>query len=201
MLFKSLDFLREQLTIYLSDKLPENQGLVLKDLVKLENIAVLDETAIKNSDSIFISLVNIAEETTLKNIPHYEKAFPNTIYRNPPIYLNLFILFSAVFKKYDIGLILLSHTIRFFQGKHVFDHKNSSTEVKDLDEFNIIMDLYSPSFEQANYLWSTLGGKQHPYVLYKLRLAEMKRENRSEERGIVKEVQLSEEKHINTPSR
>jgi len=79
----------------------------------------------------------------------------------------------------------------------VFDHKNSSTEVKELDEFNIIMDLYSPTFEQANYLWSTLGGKQHPYVLYKLRLAEMKRESRSEERGIIKEVQLNEEKHIN----
>jgi Pvc16 N-terminal domain len=196
MLYKSLEFLREQLTIYLSDKLPDGQGLDAEKLVKLENIAILDEGTLKNTNNILISLVNIAEETTLKNIPHYERGFPNTIYRNPPIYLNLFVLISAVFKKYDAGLILLSHVVRFFQGKQSFDQKNSFTQVKDLDEFSLILDLYSPTFEQANYLWSTLGGKQHPYVLYKLRLVEMKRENKSEERGIIREVQTNEGKHI-----
>jgi hypothetical protein len=196
MLYKSLEFLREQVTIYLTDQLPSNHDPAPANLVKLENIATLDEATLKNTNNIIISLVNIAEETTLKNIPHYEKGFPNTIYRNPPIYLNLFVLISAVFKKYEAGLILLSHVIRFFQGKHSFDQKNSFTQVKDLDEFSLILDLYSPTFEQANYLWSTLGGKQHPYVLYKLRLAEMKRENRSEERGIIREVQTNEGKHI-----
>ena len=196
MLYKSLDFLREQLSAYLKDKIPYGSGLAAGKLVKLDNIAVLDENAIKNSDNIIISLVNLSEESTLKNIPHYVKGFPNTVYRNPPVYLNLFVLFSSVFKKYEHSLIMLSNVVRFFQGKYAFDHKNSVTAVKDFNDFSIILDLYSPTFEQANYLWSTLGGKQHPYVLYKLRLAEMQRENRSEERGIIQEVQLNDEMQI-----
>lgn len=192
MLFRSLEFLKEQLNLYL-DTFPPDDPQVPKPIVKLENIASLDEQAIKNVDNILISLVNIAEETTLKNIPHYVKEFPNTVYRNPPVYLNLFVLFSAVLKKYEHGLILLSRVIQFFQGKHSFDHKNSFTQVKGLEDFSIIMDLYSPTFEQANYLWSTLGGKQHPFVLYKLRLTEMQRESRTEERGVIKEIQLNEE--------
>ena len=159
MLFKSIDFLKEQLNLYL-DSFPLNDPPnVQRPIAKLENIGGLDEAAIKDTDSILLTLVNISEETALKNTPHYVKAYPNTIYNNPPVYLNLFVLFTACLKKYDHALVLLSRVIRFFQGKNTFNNKNSTTQVKDFDNFNIIMDLYSLSFEQTNYLWSTLGGK------------------------------------------
>jgi len=192
MLFKSIDFLKEQLNLYL-DSFPLNDPPnVQRPIAKLENIGGLDEAAIKDTDSILLTLVNISEETALKNIPHYVKAYPNTIYNNPPVYLNLFVLFTACLKKYDHALVLLSRVIRFFQGKNTFNNKNSTTQVKDFDNFNIIMDLYSLSFEQTNYLWSTLGGKQHPFVLYKLRLVELERESTEETRGIIKEITLNE---------
>jgi len=192
MLFKSIDFLKEQLNLYL-DSFPLNDPPnVQRPIAKLENIGGLDEAAIKDTDSILLTLVNISEETALKNTPHYVKAYPNTIYNNPPVYLNLFVLFTACLKKYDHALVLLSRVIRFFQGKNTFNNKNSTTQVKDFDNFNIIMDLYSLSFEQTNYLWSTLGGKQHPFVLYKLRLVELERESTEETRGIIKEITLNE---------
>lgn len=192
MLFKSLEFLKEQLNLYL-DSFPSNDPPnVPRPIAKLENIAGLDETALKDADNIFLTLVNISEEAALKNNPHYVKAFPNTIYSNPPIYLNLFVLFSACLKKYDHALVVLSRVVRFFQGKNNFNNKNSITQVKEFDSFSITMDLYSPTFEQANYLWSTLGGKQHPFVLYKLRLVEMERESTEETRGIIKEITVNE---------
>jgi len=30
--------------------------------------------------------------------------------------------------------------------------------------------LYTPTFEDLNYIWGTLGGKQYPSALYKLSL-------------------------------
>ena len=45
-----------------------------------------------------------------------------------------------------------------------------------LNDFHIILDMHSLTFEQANYLWSTLGGKQHPFVCYKVRLIRLQRE-------------------------
>lgn len=194
MLFRSLEFLREQTDTYLKSFASDLQGVPLP-YVKLANIAKMDEQEIKNADNVFISLVNIAEETTLRNLPHYSKEFPNTVYRNPPVYLNLFVLFSAILKSYDHSLIALSHIVRFFQAKTTFTPKNSvitSNSLKDFTDFHIIMDLYSPTFEQANYLWSTLGGKQHPFILYKVRLTEMQREGTSEVRGIIKEIEISE---------
>ncbi len=195
MLFKSLEFLKEQLNRYL-DTFPADDPNVARPIAKLENIAGLDEAALKEVDNILLTLVNISEEATMKNSPHFEKAFPTTIYRNPPVYLNLFVLFSACLKKYDHALLLLSRVVRFFQGKNTFNNKNSTTQVKDFTDFTITMDLYSPSFEQSNYLWSTLGGKQHPFVLYKLRLVEIQRESTEETRGIIKEIKLNESNDI-----
>jgi len=192
MLFQCLEFLKEQLNLYL-DGFPSNDPPnVQRPIAKLENIAGLDEVALKDIDNVLLTLVNISEEATLKNAPPYVKGFPNTIYNNAPVFLNLFVLFTACLKKYDHALVLLSRVVQFFQGKNTFNHKNSITQVKDFDNFTIIMDLFSLTFEQSNYLWSTLGGKQHPFALYKLRLVTMERESTEETRGIIKEITLNE---------
>jgi hypothetical protein len=61
------------------------------------------------------------------------------------------------------------------------------------DRFRIILDLYSLSFEQINYLWSTLGGKQHPFVCYKLRMVEVERESTTATRGVIRQVRIEDE--------
>ena len=192
MLFQSLEFLKEQLNLYLDSFPTDDAPNVQRPIAKLENIAGLDEVALKDIDNVLLTLVNISEEATLKNTPPYVKAYPNTIYNNPPIFLNLFVLFTACLKKYDHALVLLSRIVQFFQGKNTFNNKNSTTQVKDLENFTMIMDLYSLTFEQSNYLWSTLGGKQHPFALYKLRLVQMERESTEEIRGIIKEITVNE---------
>jgi hypothetical protein len=87
-------------------------------------------------------------------------------------------MITAVMSKYENELRYLGHVISFFQGKTLFNKKNSPSQVDELPEdFSVSIDLVSLSFEQINYLWSTLGGKQHPFVCYKLRIIRMERES------------------------
>ena len=193
MLYRSLTFLEEQLNAHFKILSVTNSNIV-DDAAKIENIARLEDTDIKNAKNVYITLVNISEDSTLKNTPHYQKENFITVYKNPPVFLNLFILFSACFTSYEHSLMHLSAVIRFFQAKNIFNKKNSSSTIIDeLDEFNIILDLYSPTFEQSNYLWSTLGGKQHPFALYKLRLVVLEKESTTETRGVIKEIRLNED--------
>jgi hypothetical protein len=195
MLFKSLDFVREQLNQFL-ETFPVASPPSGASLATLENVGGLDDTTLQNAENVFITLVNLSEEATLKNTPNYVKENFTTVYKNAPVYLNLFVLFSCCFKSYSHSLVALSRVVNFFQGKNTFTHTNSVTNVSGMAPFKLILDLYSPTFEQVNYLWSTLGGKQRPFVLYKMRLLEIERESTEEIRGVIQKVQL-EEKSIN----
>ena len=191
MFYETLYFLQEQVNKYI-DSLNLNDPNVSSPVVILGNIGTLTDEELKNTNNIILSLVNISEEFTLKNMPNYKKEGNDTIYYNPPVFLNLFLLFTACIKKYESALIYLSHVVRFFQGKNTFTQKNSPSVLSGLEDFKIIMDIYSPTFEQSNYLWSTLGGKQHPFILYKARLIEMERDSTSEKRPSVAEVDYND---------
>ena len=39
-----------------------------------------------------------------------------------------------------------------------------------LNEIRLVPELYTLTFEQINHLWGSLGGKQSPFVMYKIRL-------------------------------
>jgi hypothetical protein len=193
MLYESLYFLEGQLNKYF-DKLREENESISSSPVKLENIAALKEDVLDGADNIFVTLVNISEETTLKNVPNYRRENATTVYENPPVFLNLYVLFSVcIHGAYDKALMHLSHLIKFFQAKSTFTHKNSATTAfGEGVAFKLIMDLYSPTFEQANYLWSTLGGKQYPFALYKMRLLQMEMDSITEKRGLITEISLTD---------
>jgi hypothetical protein len=190
MIYQSLSFLAEQLQQYF--KLVEKTNAnITNNFVQLKNVAHLTEEEIKNVNNVYLTLVNIAEETTMKNVPDYVRQNDQIVYRNSPQYLNLYVLFSScVANSYDHALIYLSHIIHFFQGKNTFTTQNSVTAHDGLGDFRLILDLYSPTFEQVNYLWSTLGGKQFPHVLYKIRIVEIIRDSTTESRGTITEIQV-----------
>jgi hypothetical protein len=185
-----LKFLAEQLNVYL---LQDKKNDDVKDpCVEVQNIARIDGVETKIPEKILVTLINIAEDQALKNLPGHTVTKDDMVsYGNPPVNLNLYILFTACMSKYENELIYLSHVITFFQGKNIFTVKNSLTQVEGLPEdMRIILDLYSLSFEQMNFLWSTLGGKQHPFVCYKVRLVKLERASTTEIRGIITEVDI-----------
>ena len=83
------------------------------------NIAQLDngETATALENHLVLTLVNLEEEKTLKNSSAFSRDASGGIgYHNPPLHLNLFLLFTSNYRNYETGLKRLSQTMTFFQG-------------------------------------------------------------------------------------
>ena len=157
-------------------------------------------TALVPRDMLVFSIVNSKEEKTLKNLPNYVRndVTLTASYENPPVFLNFLTLITATHSNYTIALTELSRVIRFFQSKKVFTQNDvapSSLIASDIDpidqleSFKIIFDLYSPTLEEVNHLWGTLGGKQYPFVMYVLRLLDLKFKAVQSESGLITEIQ------------
>ncbi|GFO54799.1 hypothetical protein GMSM_18060 [Geomonas sp. Red276] len=151
-------------------------------------------------DQVYLSIVNLKEEKTLKNVPNYVRndATLRVSYENPPVFLNFMVLFTSAYSEYTNALLMLSRVIRFFQTRNTFDQDSvAPTSITDgspvndadkLETFKLTFDLYSPTMEEVNYLWATLGGKQYPFVLYVLRMLDLKYKAISHESGLITEV-------------
>lgn len=127
-------------------------------------------------DKIVISLVNISEETSLKNKQNHSFLNDQYIQEQPKVHINLFLLFAANYSNYITAFNQLLHVVEFFQGQKIFNISNvpvpslSDQNKQTLREVELIFDLHTLSFEQLNDLWGSLGGKQVPFILYRVRL-------------------------------
>jgi hypothetical protein len=151
-------------------------------------------------DRLNFSVVNIKEEKALKNVAHYVRNDVRQVamYENPPVFLNFLVLVAATHGNYSEALKMLSRVIRFFQSKNVFTQDDVApnsmittppTDPRDeLESFKLIFDLYSPTMEEVNHLWGILGGKQYPFVLYVMRMLDLKFKVVQSESGLITEV-------------
>ena len=151
-------------------------------------------------DVLAFSMINIREEKTLKNLvqPVRNDSTLRVQYQNPPVYLNFHIMVVATHASYTNALLLLSRTIKFFQFSNVFDQNSVApaslvtnapgNALDQLETFKLIFDIYSPTMEEVNHLWGTLGGKQYPFALYTLRLLEMQFRATLAEAGVITEL-------------
>lgn len=189
MIETALVLLKNELINFLSGKDPAN--------VVIDNIGLL-ETANGNSltENIVITLVNIEEESALKNQSPLKRPFiKGAVYQNPPVYLNLYILFTCNFSgdHYQLALRRLSYIIQFVQSRNSFSTSSSvaantlDLSQSDVSELEFTLELYSLTFEQINHLWGSLGGRQVPFAMFKMRLVAIT------DRSIVREVPLIEE--------
>ncbi len=179
MIYETLQILQEQLENYFDE-------IGLGKIIVLDNIALWDSSpddANKVKDKVVLSLLKLEEETTLKNTPHFKLQNNTTQYKNPPIHLNIYFIVSANCENYDKSLRSISKVIEFFQGKKVFTSSNTvynrnnvSFDILDYFRFNI--ELFTPSFEELNHIWGTLGGRQLPSVMYKIQLIQIDRDKK-----------------------
>jgi hypothetical protein len=172
MIFETLQVIKEEVNSYFGGS-----------IVSLENIATIDtdpEGGGGDTSDVILSLINLQEEFTLKNISNNYTNNTEVNYRNPKVNLNLYILFSSTNTLYEESLKNLTKVVEFFQGKKVFTQDNTSFERVDdmvnVGDFKFIADLYTPSFEELNFIWGTLGGKQYPSAIYKITLLEIYRD-------------------------
>lgn len=189
MLYESMHILKEQLDSYFRD-------IGLNRTTELQNIALWESGNDEESrlnEKLVVTLLRLEEEATLKNSPHVKVNENKSEYRNPPLHLNLYLLIVANFKNYDTSLISISKVIEFFQGKKVFTSSNTvynrdNVAFEILDDFRFILEIYSPSFEELNNIWGTLGGRQMPSVIYKVQLIQIERDKKLAESKIITHI-------------
>ncbi|WP_017326317.1 DUF4255 domain-containing protein [Synechococcus sp. PCC 7336] len=194
MIFDALKLIRDSLESYiLQVEAPPDRP---SSIVVLGNIGLAQELGGTNTNlnnQVVVTLVNVQEETSLKNLPHYRQENGKTVYRNPPVSLNLFILFSVLHSEaYDTALKRLSRVVEFFQWQKEFSFTTTPGAGNLSRDVRIYPDLYSLTFEQLNHLWGALGGKQVPFVLYKARVVALEAEKRQAEGVPIAEIHINE---------
>jgi hypothetical protein len=87
----------------------------------------------------------------------------------------------------------LSAVIKFFQGKKRFNQYNTVFNreleaMENVGDFDFSLELYTPTFEEMNFIWGTLGGKQLPSVLYQLNILSLERDLTHSEGPLIESV-------------
>lgn len=193
MISKALTILVRELNSYIDSV--DTDSASRPDVVELGNIAMAENSGANNNgtlEKVVLSLVNIEEEKRLKNSPNYIKNGSQTEYINPPINLNLYLLFSSSFDNYTTALRRLSQVIEFFQGKYVFTAANSPNagfaSDPQVSDMKLILDIHTLNFEQINDLWGSLGSKQVPFVMYRTRLVIVRRDSTTASSPVIEQV-------------
>ena len=170
---------------------PAPGPVVLSGIVDQENRLLSP-----GGDVVFMSLVNIEEETVGKTqLPYRRTANDIVLGANPDIKLNTYILFASHsdnnddpgFLSYGRALSLLDQVVFFFQAKNVFT-ANQYPALLDAEIEKLIVEPVSLTFEQLNHMWATLGAKYMPSIVFKCRMLMFIESGSFGERPLIHEV-------------
>lgn len=158
----------------------------------LGNIAFSQDAAGDNppmKNQLVISLVNVEEDKISKDPLPYRTAGDSIYFQQPAVHINLYLLFSANFDNYEDALTALSKVAEFFQQKSYYTPENTNNLPAGIEK--LIFDLYNISLDQVHHLWSMLGGKYVPSVVYKLRMLTIQQLQETPV-GVIRRIQAKE---------
>ena len=164
MLDIALKFIKDELNTYLFTQTGS-------DSVKVEMSKLVDDTGkyAFDENNIAASIINIEEERIFKSqVPEHTYTNGKHVVLEPELKLNLYVLFAANFKQYDQALKYISYVLTYFQS-----HLSFTPEVyPSLDSRieKLTAELQSLNYDQLNQVWSFIGGKQLPSIIYKVRM-------------------------------
>lgn len=188
MIFEVLQIITEEVNNFFDIEIEEKP-------VSLDNIAFIEseDDEPTESNNIVLTLLHTEEETTMKNILNHEIEGTKVVYKNNKVHLNLYIMFSANRNDYKESLKSVSKIVEFFQSKRIFTQSNTNFDrnldgMDQIGDFKFTIDLFTPSFEEMNFIWGTLGGKQYPSIIYKISLLEVERDVTQSEGSLITEI-------------
>ncbi|QJD96198.1 DUF4255 domain-containing protein [Mucilaginibacter robiniae] len=165
MIYEALKCIAEEINELFRVKLKVNDDrIIISGLTSQDG-----STAIQSENKIVITLVNIEKEINGLNAGSTLSA-GQSVKKNQSTNVNLTLMFSAYFaaNNYPEALRFISFIIAYFQSNGVFTHANTPGLDSRIDKMMIEMVNFSP--EQHNNIWSMLGAKYMPSVIYKLRM-------------------------------
>jgi len=188
MIFEVLQIITEEINNFFDIEIEEKP-------VSMDNIAFIESEQGNQGETnnVLLTLLHLQEEPTLKNVPNYEIEGTKVVYKNNKVNLNLFIMFAANKDTYTESLKHISKIIEFFQSKRIFTQANTSFDrdlegMDKINDFRFTVDLFTPSFEEMNFIWGTLGGKQYPSVIYKVSVLQVERNVTQSEGSLITEI-------------
>jgi hypothetical protein len=181
MLRTALEFIKKELDAYMADRENDIANYSPGSIVDLKSIvSVTGNVEFDNNKHIMMMLAGIEEERRVGKHPYIVPADNNRFARlNPPVELDLFVLFIAYNSDYPTALRDVSDVVAFFQANNVFDEQRyPGLNAGVMDPANkpwqlidrLTFRLLNFSFELQNNLWGMLGGKYLPSVIYKMNM-------------------------------
>lgn len=165
MISNALQFTCEALGQFLKNRLALDENkVILNNLIEGNGSLPL-----ANQNNIIISLINVEKETSR---PYYTRAqklanesFADT---NLSERYNLIILVSSNFDNYTETLKFLDETLLFFQVNNFIDTSTYSNMPDGIPKLEF--EIEKITYHQMHSLWTAMGAKYQPSVIYKMRL-------------------------------
>ena len=165
MINQALQFTADVLNQFLKNRfsLDENKVL-LNNLIEANG-----SLPAGNQNKVVISLINI-EKDTVKPFHVRNKKTDGGDFAviNPAERYNLDILVSSNFNDYSETLKFLNAVISFFQAHTTLDNHSFASIPKGL--FKLEFEIEKINYQQMQSLWTAMGAKYQPSVIYKMRL-------------------------------
>ncbi len=166
MIDDTLKFMLNELNGFLESRFPNDASHAVLSGLANQDGTVPEEIANK----IVITLVNIERENAAAAAgPRMRNDGDKFARINPPLNINLYLLVSASFdNNYPESFKLLSAVLGFFQATPAFTAESAPGFPPGLEK--VSFELVNLDFQALNNLWSNLGGKYLPSVVYKARM-------------------------------
>jgi len=145
---------------------------ITEDKAVMSSIVNADGSiAIQETDKIIITLAGVEPERSQSNTGTYVKNPTGSFSkRKAPVLVNLYLLITSYFttENYTEGLKFLNTTIAFFQSRGgVFDRQNTPSLDTSIEKLSA--ELVPLDFRDISNVWSALGAKYLPSVLYRVK--------------------------------
>ncbi|SMS01983.1 hypothetical protein VIM7927_03294 [Vibrio mangrovi] len=165
MIDEALNYVRNVLSRQLSHQFGvDGEPVIMNHLVESGGSVPLS-----NQNKMVLTLINLEHETAKQ---FYGGARPdystNTVQQiQPAIRFNLDILMTAHFDVYSEALKFLSATIAFFQAHPTMTRQLFPDMPPSLEQLQF--EIENSPYERTHNLWSALGAKYQPSIIYKIR--------------------------------
>lgn len=179
MISKALTFISD----FLNHEIKMNYGFD-EDRVVVSSLINPDGSVTANIENkIIISLINLEHETAANASNNYVSGGGVFGKVSPPVHLNLYLLISA---NYDSGnymeaLKMLSTVIAVFQANTYFTKQKNPTMDASLEK--LTFEIFNLPINELSHIWSGIGAKYVPSIMYKVRMITIKEDLITKEVG------------------
>lgn len=160
-----------------------------ENIVVLSGLVNIDGTpALQQDNKVVLTMLNVEQEKVIATQANYLNLGDKTSKINPPVYLNIYLLFSGYFpgSNYAEALKFISGVIAFFQSNSSISREDAPALPDGVDK--LVFDLQKFTYQDLSHIWGMLGSKHMPSVGYKLRLLMIDNKQIREQRPSIREV-------------